>query len=103
MASSPEMNCCMRPLRPSNAADMLANMGSPPIAGTNFAHRIVAIGGSVRNVSSQCQTAVADGGVVSFFLNLVGADAFSFGGAEGWRVNSGHRRPKSIRLSDVIS
>src|SRR5262249_14764532 len=29
----------------SNAADMLANMVSPPIAGTNFAHRIVAIGG----------------------------------------------------------
>ena len=41
MASSPEMNCCMRPLRPSNAADMLANMVSPPIADTNFAHRIL--------------------------------------------------------------
>src|SRR5262249_36024388 len=71
MASSPDMNCCTRPLRPSNAADMLANMVSPPIAGTNFAHRIVAIGGSLRNVSSECQTSVANGGLFSSFLNLM--------------------------------
>ena len=63
MASSPDMNCCMRALRPSNAADMLANMVSPPIAGTTFAHSIVAIGGSARNVSSECQTSVANGGL----------------------------------------
>ena len=35
----------MRSLSPSNAADMLANMVSPPIAGTSLATRIVALGG----------------------------------------------------------
>ena len=35
----------MRSLRPSKAADMLANIVSPPIAGTSLATRIVAFGG----------------------------------------------------------
>ncbi len=42
---------------------MLTNMVSPPTAGTSLAHRIVAIGGSARKVSSECQTSVPNGGV----------------------------------------
>ena len=42
---------------------MLTNMVSPPTAGTSLAHRMVAIGGSARNVSSECQTSVPNGGV----------------------------------------
>ena len=70
-ASRPEMNCCIRSLSPSNAADMLANIVSPPIAGTSLATRIVALGGSLRNVSSECQTSVRNGGLVSSLRNLI--------------------------------
>ena len=42
---------------------MLTNMVSPPTAGTSLAHRMVAIGGSARNVSSECHTSVPNGGV----------------------------------------
>src|SRR5262249_43705793 len=36
-----------------------------------FAHRIVAIGGTLRNVSSACHTSVANGGLFWSFLNLI--------------------------------
>ncbi len=67
---------------------MLTNIVSPPTAGTSLAHRIVAIGGSARNVSSECQTSVPNGGVVSSFLNLISSGAFlpSFG-ANGCTVS----------------
>ena len=71
------MNCCMRSLRPSNAADMLTNMVSPPTAGTSLAHRMVAIGGSARKVSSECHTSVPNGGVVSSLRNLISTGALS--------------------------
>ena len=70
------MKCCMRSLRPSKAADMLANMVSPPIAGTSLATRIVAFGGSLRNVSSECQTSVRNGGLVSSLRNLISTETF---------------------------
>ena len=99
MASSPEMNCCMRSLRPSNAADMLTNMVSPPTAGTSLAHRTVAIGGSARKVSSECQTSVPNGGVglVVAELDQLGRLLPSFG-ENGCTVSSPKRRPKSIKL-----
>ena len=68
------MKCCMRSLSPSKAADMLANMVSPPIAGTSLATRIVAFGGSLRNVSSECQTSVRNGGLVSSLRNLISTE-----------------------------
>ena len=57
----------------------------------------VAIGGSARNVSSECQTSVPNGGVVSSFLNLISSGAFlpSFG-ANGCTVNLLNRRPNAI-------
>ena len=82
------MNCFMRSLRPSKAADMLANMVSPPTAGTSLAHRMVAIGGSARNVSSECHTSVPNGGLLSSFLNLMRTGAFSSWGENGCTVNS---------------
>ena len=97
------MNCCMRSLRPSKAAEILANIVSPPIAGTSLATRIVALGGSLRNVSSECQTSVRNGGLVSSLRNLISAETFSSLGANGCTVNSPNRRPKSIRLSELMS
>ena len=77
------MNWRMRSLRPSNAADMLANMVSPPSAGTSLATRMVAIGGSARNVSSECHTSVPNGALVSSFLNLMSWGAVPSLGANG--------------------
>ena len=57
------MNSFIRSLSPSKAADMLTNIVSPPTAGTSLAHSTVAIGGSARKVSSECQTSVPNGGV----------------------------------------
>ena len=76
---------------------MLTNMVSPPTAGVSLAHRIVAIGGSARKVSSECQTSVPNGGVVSSLRNLINSGAFlpSFG-ANGWTVNGPNRRPNAI-------
>ena len=93
----------MRSLSPSNAADMLTNMVSPPIAGTSLAHSTVAIGGSARKVSSECQTSVPKGGLVSSFLNLMSWGADASLGENGCTVNSPNRRPNAIRFSDVIS
>ena len=53
---------------------MLTNMVSPPTAGTSLATRMVAIGGSARNVSSECQTSVPNGGVVSSLRNLISSE-----------------------------
>ena len=97
------MNCCMRSLSPSNAADMLANMVSPPIAGTSLATRIVAFGGSLRNVSSECQTSVRNGGLVSSLRNLISTETSLSFGANGCTVSSPNRRPKSIRFSELMS
>ena len=59
---------------------MHANIVSPPRAGTSFAHSTVAIGGSARNVSSECQMSVPKGGVVSSLRNLMSTGAVpSFG------------------------
>ena len=70
----------------------------------SLAHRMVAIGGSARNVSSECQTSVPNGGVVSSLRNLISSGAFlpSFG-ANGCTVSSPNRRPKSINCSEVMS
>ena len=87
MASSPDMNCFMRWLRPSNAADMLTNIVSPPTAGTSFAHKIVAMGGSARNVSSECHTSVPNGALFSSLRNLMRTGAFSSWGEKGCTVN----------------
>jgi hypothetical protein len=89
----------MRALRPSKAADILANIVSPPTAGTSLAHKTVAIGGSARNVSSECHTSVPNGGFVPSFLNLMRTGVFGSCGENGCTVNSPKRRPKSIRLS----
>ena len=63
----------------------------------------VAIGGSARKVSSECQTSVPNGGVVSSFLNLISSGAFlpSFG-ANGCTVSSPNLRPNAINCSDVM-
>ena len=97
------MNCCMRSLSPSKAADMLANMVSPPIAGTSLATRIVALGGSLRNVSSECQTSVRNGGLVSSLRNLISTETSLSLGANGCTVNSPNRLPKSIRFCELMS
>ena len=84
---------------------MLANMVSPPTAGSSLvARRMVAIGGSARKVSSECQTSVPNGGVVSSFRNLISSGAFlpSFG-ANGCTVSSPNRRPNAISWSEVMS
>ena len=84
---------------------MLANIVSPPTAGTSLATRIVAIGGSARNVSSECQHVGAERR-----RRLVVAEfdqhrrVFASFGANGCTVSSPNRRPKSIRFSrgDVL-
>ncbi len=83
---------------------MLTNMVSPPTAGVSLAHRMVAIGGSARNVSSECHTSVPNGGVVSSLRNLISSGAFlpSFG-ANGCTVSSPKRRPKSINCCELMS
>ena len=93
----------MRSLSPSNAADMLANMVSPPIAGTSLATRIVALGGSLRNVSSECQTSVRNGGLVSSLRNLIRTETSLSFGANGCTVSSPNRLPKSIRFCELMS
>src|SRR5262245_62071565 len=96
------MNRCMRSLKPANAAVMLANTVSPPRAGTSFAQRMVAIGGSARNVSSECQMSVPNGGVASSLRNLISTGAVPSFGANGCTVSSPNCSPKAMSASDEM-
>ena len=75
---------------------MLANSVSPPSGGKTLAHRIVAMGGALRKLSSVCQTSVENGGLSPELSSTISAGLSGRLGEKGWIESSPKCRAKAI-------